>query len=174
MRLDNRLMAVGLMAAIFVSGAITGVFVTRATQPERPTFDRRWDGPRSEERSGDRSVERPDRSGERDRSHRGGSPRDPRAIMSSRAVDHLARRLELTPEQRDSVDAILERQRERAGAVFADIGPRLRTVLDSTNTQIREILDPGQQTEFDAIIQEDRGVLGRRFTPPDSSGGAQR
>ena len=162
MRLDNRLMALALMAAIFVSGGVTGVFVARATQPERPAFERRWEG---------------QRPGERDRGRRGdrnGRPRDPRAMMSSRAVEHLARRLELSPEQQKSVDVILERQRERASAVFEDIGPRLRTVLDSTNAQIRAILSPEQQAGFDAIIQEDRGVLGRRYGPPDSAGGDAR
>lgn len=89
--------------------------------------------------------------------------------MSSRAVEQLTGRLGLSSEQGDSLDAILERGRDSASTVFGEIGPRLRTVLDSTNAQIRSMLEPTQQEEFDQILQEDRGVLGRRFVPPDST-----
>lgn len=163
MRLDSRLVAAGIMAAVFVSGAVTGAVVGPTVLDDRTSFDgrpspTRWDGDRREDgRRGDRDG--PDRR----------RPREPRGLISSRAVEHLSERLELDGVQRDSLEAILERQRGAAAAVFEDIGPRLRTVLDSTNIQIRALLDPDQQAEFDAIIQEDRDVLGRRFVPPDSA-----
>ena len=91
--------------------------------------------------------------------------------MSSRAVEQLIERLGLSEEQGDSLDAILETGRDRASTVFTEVGPRLRTVLDSTNEQIRALLDPAQQEEFNQILEEDRDVLGRRFVPPDSSQG---
>lgn len=162
MRLDHRLAAAGLMAALFVSGGLAGGFFTKAFLDGRPAAETRRDG-----------DARPDRDRERGRrgGNRGGPPGDPRALMSSRAVDQLARRLELSDTQRDSVEAVLERGRQRASGLFAEVGPRLRAVLDTTNVQIRSLLDPPQQAEFDSILQEDRGILGRRFLPPDSGGG---
>lgn len=161
----SRLAAAGIMAAVFLSGAVTGAVLSRTVLDDRPSFERSSD---RDGRWGERP--RPDRrpGGEPDRDHREG-PRPPRGIISSRAVEHLAARLDLSEPQRASLDSILERQRERASAVFREVGPRLRTVLDSTNAQIRMMLDSAQQAEFDAIIREDREVLGRRFTPRDST-----
>ena len=163
MRLDHRLAAAGLMSVIFIAGGVAGGFATRAFVDDGGyPQTREWD----RDRSGDRDRNwRGDRGGSR-----GGPPGEPRALMSSRAVEQIARRLDLSDEQRDSVAAILDRGRDRASAVFADIGPRLRTLLDSTNTELRAQLDSAQQVDFDMILQEDRGVLGRRFIPPDSTG----
>jgi hypothetical protein len=159
MRLDHRLAAAGLMTVIFVSGGVAGGFVTRAFFPDRPDV-RQWDGNRTVDRDWNR---RGDRGG------RGGQPGDPRAFVSSRAVEQLTGRLDLSEEQHDSLEVIFETGRERASTVFADIGPRLRMVLDSTNAEIRALLDPAQQEEFDRILEEDRDVLGRRFIPSDST-----
>ena len=169
MKLDSRLAAAGIMVAVFLSGAITGGVLSRAVLDDGPPFDRPWerDGRRGDWRGPDRGPDR--RPGEDPDHDRRDRPREPRGVMSSRAVDHLAERLELTDAQRDSLVVILERQRERASAVFEDVGPRLRAVLDSTTSHIRAMLDPEQQAEFDAIVQEDRDVLGRRFAPPDSA-----
>lgn len=161
MRLDHRLTAAGLMSVIFIAGGVAGGFVARAIIEDAPRQVREWDGVRDGDRDRDR---RGDRGGSR-----GGPPGDPRALMSSRAVEQMARRLELSEEQRDSVDVILERGRDRTSAVFSDLGPRLRALLDSTNLELREQFDSAQQMEFDQILQEDRGVLGRRFVPPDST-----
>lgn len=167
MRLDSRLAAAGVMVAVFLSGAVTGGVLSRTVLDDGPSFERSRDRDlRREERSG---PDRGPREGP-DRGRREG-PREPRGILSSRAVEHLADRLELTAPQQDSLRAVLDRQQERASAVFQDVGPRLRAVLDSTTSQIRALLDPGQQAEFDAIVQEERGVLGRRWVPGDSDGG---
>lgn len=162
MRLDSRFAAAAVMAAVFVSGAVTGGVLSRTVFDDDPRPE--WARDRDDRRGPDRGP----REGA-DRERRDG-PRAPRGIMSSRAVEHLADRLELREPQRDSLEAILERQRARAAAVFEDIGPSLRAVLDSTTTDIRQMLDPDQQAEFDAIVREDRGVLGRRWVPRDSTG----
>lgn len=167
MRLDSRLAAAGVMVAVFLSGAVAGGVLSRTVLDDGPGFERTWD---RDGRRGDRpGPERGSRDGA-GRDRRDG-PREPRGIISSRAVDHLADRLELTEPQRDSLNTILERQRERAAAVFEDVGPRLRAVLDSTTTHIRAMLEPAQQAEFDAIVEEDRDVLGRRYVPRDSADG---
>jgi hypothetical protein len=177
MRLDHRLTAAALMAAIFIAGGVAGGFAARAFVPDRgPEWrDGEWTRDRTSDRdwSRDREWSRQGDWGSRggppgDWGNRGGPPGDPRAFTSSRAVEQLTRRLDLSEEQHDSLEVILETGRERASMVFADIGPRLRTVLDSTNVEIRALLDPTQQEEFDRILEEDRDVLGRRFVPGDS------
>lgn len=167
MRMSSRLAAGVIVATTFVAGAVTGGVVSRVILDEGPGFER------TSERDGVRRGDRdgPDRGRRGDRGRRDGGPRGPSGIMSSRAVDYLAQRLELSDAQRDSLEVILERQREQANAVFQDVGPRLRAVLDSTTTAIRALLEPGQDAEFDAILEEDRGVLGRRSAPDDSTGG---
>ena len=74
--------------------------------------------------------------------------------------------IDLSDVQRDSVRAIFERQGHEASLIFRQIAPQLQALMDSANVEIRDVLTPEQAAEFDALIAEDRNLLGRRFGPP--------
>lgn len=155
MKLTNRMAAAGLMVGLFVAGGIAGgaamYFLGSGQDRDVPGWERRSQG--------DRDAER----------HRG-RPGDPRSFTTDRVVERLENRLELTSEQRDSVAAILERQRTAASAVFREMGPRLRATVDSANTRIRDLLDENQRARFEELLRRERGVLGQP-PPPDRDGG---
>lgn len=59
--------------------------------------------------------------------------------------------LELSPEQKDSVEAILQRQRAVTRDQLSAVYPRLRASVDSVTAQIRRLLDPDQRARFDEM-----------------------
>lgn len=72
--------------------------------------------------------------------------------------------LGLTAEQQAQVDEVLARRRADSEAVLQEMLPRLRALVDSTNVEIRELLTPDQQAQFDAMRESlrDRGQRGPR------------
>lgn len=74
----------------------------------------------------------------------------------------LIDRLELSPEQRARVDGILERRREQTEAFWEREGGRLHLIVDSTRAEIRSVLSPAQQAEYDRLRAEHRVRKGRR------------
>ncbi|HJP56223.1 MAG TPA: periplasmic heavy metal sensor [Gemmatimonadales bacterium] len=76
---------------------------------------------------------------------RGGSHGDhPRGDF----VEHLAHHLDLTPAQRDSVAAILERRRRSMDSLWQEVGPRFETLRVTVRSEIRSQLTPDQQRKF--------------------------
>jgi Spy/CpxP family protein refolding chaperone len=67
-------------------------------------------------------------------------------------VERLQRELDLTPDQRDSVRAILERHRPGFDSVWAESRPRYETLRDRVRSDIRAQLDPHQQRRYDDMI----------------------
>jgi Spy/CpxP family protein refolding chaperone len=61
-----------------------------------------------------------------------------------------------TPEQRTRIDAILERRRGQMDAFWDGEGKRLRSIVDSTRNEIREVLTPEQRVEYDRLVAERR------------------
>lgn len=58
----------------------------------------------------------------------------------------LFERLELTPEQKAQVDAIMERRREELESFWTEHGPLLRAITDSARAEMRAVLTPEQRT----------------------------
>jgi Spy/CpxP family protein refolding chaperone len=58
-------------------------------------------------------------------------------------------RMDLTQEQHEKIRAILDAQRPKVDTVMDGILPRLRALSDTTFAQIRGVLTPEQQTQFD-------------------------
>jgi hypothetical protein len=156
MKMDNRLAAAGVMLALFVSGGVTGGVVVHLVE-SGARAEARWE----------RRDDGDDRDGNGRR--RGRRPGDPRSFATERAVERLAERLELTGEQRDAVQAILEGQRAAAGEVFQEMAPRLQSLVDSTHARIRGLLDDEQRARFEELLRVDRGLLGRPPPPPPDS-----
>ena len=82
--------------------------------------------------------------------------------------DHLrfmTRQLELTPSQRDSVQAILGRYKPKMDSIWRQVGPRFETIKDSISNDIRRQLTPEQQTKYTELLerfeQERQDTTGR-------------
>ena len=80
-------------------------------------------------------------------------------------LEFMTRRLQLTPAQRDSVQAILGRYKPKMDSIWRQLGPRFETIKDSISNDIRRQLTPEQQTKYTEILerfeQERRDTTGR-------------
>ncbi|MGE0353673.1 MAG: Spy/CpxP family protein refolding chaperone [Gemmatimonadales bacterium] len=73
--------------------------------------------------------------------------------------DHLkslARDLNLTPAQEDSVRAIVDRYRASMDSIWREVGPRFGTLRDSISSDIRKQLTPEQVNAYNEMIQRYR------------------
>lgn len=66
----------------------------------------------------------------------------------------VARRLNLTDAQRDSIERITERDRARADSIFREMRRGMRARFDSTVTAVDSVLTPTQRAEWQRIRQE--------------------
>lgn len=71
-------------------------------------------------------------------------------------------RLRLTPQQRDTIQRIVERDRRKADSLFREMRPRLRARFDSTRTAVEAVLTPQQREEFRRFREEHRERRRRR------------
>ena len=67
-------------------------------------------------------------------------------------LGRLTRDLELTPAQRDSVRAVLDRHQPGFDSVWADSRPRYETLRARVRSDIRAQLTPEQQLRYDSMI----------------------
>lgn len=65
--------------------------------------------------------------------------------------------LQLTPEQRDRIDDILDAQEERLEEFWEGRMPEMRAIVVESYDRIRQVLTPDQRREFDARV-EARGI----------------
>jgi len=139
-----RLLAVATLVVTFMAGGLVGTAVERARGPDR------WAPPP-----------------EATRGPRRGGP----DIFESGSA--LADRLRLTPQQRDSIERIMERDRQKADALFREMRPRLRARFDSTRVAVEAVLTPEQREEFRRYREERRAERRRRGgeRPPGPGGG---
>ena len=63
-------------------------------------------------------------------------------------VERLSHDLDLTPAQRDSVAAILQRRRTSMDSLWREVGPRVETLRVTVRSEIRSQLTPDQQRKF--------------------------
>lgn len=68
----------------------------------------------------------------------------------------LGKRLNLTPQQSDSIGRIVQRERAGAEAFMREMRPRLRAHFDSVTTAIDGVLTPAQRSEFARFRTEHR------------------
>lgn len=94
---------------------------------------------------------------------RGGPP--PHGRMH-RFFEHLATRLELSPEQLEQVETILEESRSEAEALREEMAPRVRAHMEATSERIRQVLDPEQRAGFEKMMQRQRRLAERGFLGP--------
>jgi Spy/CpxP family protein refolding chaperone len=76
---------------------------------------------------------------------------------SDRMHQRFATELGLTPAQMAQVDSIMGRSMAERHALEDSIRPRMRTILDSTRSQIERVLTPDQRQKFEAWRSRNRG-----------------
>ena len=62
-------------------------------------------------------------------------------------ADPLFEGVDLSPTQRDSIDAIIARTRPRTDSLLSDALPALRAALDTMQQQLLAVLTPAQRAE---------------------------
>jgi Spy/CpxP family protein refolding chaperone len=87
-----------------------------------------------------------------------------RGAMRGMLVERLGRDLDLTPEQRAKIAAILANSRTRLDTMQRDVRERFEEEGRSLRDEIRSVLTPEQQQTFDRQQNERRGP-GRRGPP---------
>lgn len=88
----------------------------------------------------------------------GGGPGGPGGRMSGAAAE-LQRRLDLTPDQRRQVEAILADSHRESAALWSDLRPRLVAIVERASDRIDQILAPQQRVEFQRYRSERRDHL---------------
>ena len=78
-------------------------------------------------------------------------------------TDRMARSLQLSDEQREEIDAAMERSRVAAQQVMEAVLPRLRSQMDSLQTEIDGILTEDQREAYREFQRQDRERF-RRWT----------
>ena len=76
--------------------------------------------------------------------------------------ERLQRELELTSEQHDSVDAILERREAAMHALMQEISPRLDSLRTVIRGEIMSLLDGTQQEWYEALIARSDSLRAER------------
>jgi Spy/CpxP family protein refolding chaperone len=66
---------------------------------------------------------------------------------------HLIDQVDLRPEQRAAIDAILERRSERMKAAWSEISPRMEAITDSARVEIMTVLTAEQRADYEARLQ---------------------
>lgn len=69
-------------------------------------------------------------------------------FATSAMARRLDRHLDLTDEQREKIEAILDRRHKRINDLWAGMRPRVHAEIDQTNAEIEKILTPEQRAKF--------------------------
>ena len=95
------------------------------------------------------------------------SDRGPHGGADFRA--RMAEKLDLTPAQKTTIDSLMSERHRQIVALFKPVKPQLdsisaeaRAVSDSTHQQIKRLLNPKQQAEFDKMREAARKDMDRR------------
>jgi Spy/CpxP family protein refolding chaperone len=95
-----------------------------------------------------------------------GVPGDHEGVMFMRMREPFGAALDLTPDQRERVDSLMAEQARKAERLMADMEPRMKALMDSTNTAIEEVLTPEQRETFREMQAHRRDVIVERFRTP--------
>lgn len=73
-----------------------------------------------------------------------------------RRRSHVIDRIEMSDEQRSTIDGILDRRSERMRAVWREVEPQLDAITDSARVEIKDVLTPEQLAEYEQKLRERR------------------
>ena len=83
----------------------------------------------------------------------GWSPHRSRPAIDIRRLEH---ELDLSTEQREEVQRILDQARVKADALRADLRPQIHRQMNETHEQLREVLTAEQLERFDRMHRDHR------------------
>ncbi|MGD2134720.1 MAG: hypothetical protein PVF27_01115 [Gemmatimonadales bacterium] len=78
--------------------------------------------------------------------------RDDRGRERMSYSERLARELDLSPAQRESVEVFLDRQQDAMRDLWQEVGPRFDTLRMQIRTEIMTVLDSAQRARFQDLI----------------------
>lgn len=78
----------------------------------------------------------------------------------------LLESLRLDPAQRTAMEALLERRRAEAAAVWTEVKPRLNEVVARTREDVARVLTPEQLAEYDRQMAERQRRMEARWERP--------
>jgi Spy/CpxP family protein refolding chaperone len=91
-----------------------------------------------------------------------GKPDQSRRFDFLRRVQH---ELDLTPEQKEQVEVIVQEGQEQMRATWEEFSPRMQAHLKETRERIAEVLSPEQQQRFEELMKQRRPPK-----PPEGAG----
>src|SRR5881394_1587370 len=74
-------------------------------------------------------------------------------------LQHLTEKLNLTSDQQTKVQPILDAAKPQIAAIHQEAMQKMHTVMNSTLTQIRPLLNADQQSKLDAIEKAHQDML---------------
>ena len=73
-----------------------------------------------------------------------------------RRRSYVIHQVEMTPDQRATIDAILDRRTERMRSVWREVEPRMDAITDSARSEIMDALTPEQRERYRQLLDERR------------------
>jgi len=77
-------------------------------------------------------------------------------------LQHLTEKLNLTSDQQTKVQPILDQAKPQIATIHQEAMQKMKTVMDSTLSQIRPLLNPDQQQKLDAIQKAHQDMMNAR------------
>lgn len=88
-------------------------------------------------------------------------PRRPPPLATEAMLHRLDRRLDLTDQQREQIEQILERRHERIHQLMQTTRPQVHREVEAANAEIERLLTPEQREKFKDMKMR-LGPRGRR------------
>lgn len=161
--MNRKATAAAVLAAVFFAGAAATLGVLRIVENRQDAHV----GADARTTRG----ERPPEMARRPPSFRGTDRFDQLARMQ--VTDRMARTLRLSEEQREQIDAAMERSRVAAQQVMEGVLPRLQGQMDSLRAEIDGILTEDQRAAYREFQRQDRERF-RRWTSRRGPSGRRR
>lgn len=98
----------------------------------------------------------------------------PRAAFRPGHLPPMFRHLDLSPEQREEILAIIDARRPQTQEILDEMLPRLRAVTEATHDEIRAVLSTEQAAAWDSLLQHMHGrrrMMRPRMRGPDPGPG---
>lgn len=78
--------------------------------------------------------------------------------------------IDMSAEQRATIDSILDGRAERMRSVWREVEPRMDAITDSTRMDIMEVLTPAQRAEYERALDARREERRKRRESGGGSG----
>jgi Spy/CpxP family protein refolding chaperone len=96
-------------------------------------------------------------------------------MLREQFVKYLASQIELSPDQREKITAIVHDSQQRTRILTELIEPEMREELKNTRESIRQVLNPEQRQQYDEILkkrfkrEKEGGKNQGKYKGPESS-----